>query len=118
MARKIAAPRAPAVPSPVPALLERLAKLTGAGASSERLVRETEAVMAEWKAEGLPASDLTERLEVLRDDLEGGLESAVEQAGDVSRDDKAGMRGATRVVEGLRGALGVVRAAMEDGSGG
>jgi len=112
MARKIPAPRAAAVPSPVPALLERLAKLSGAGAPSERIVRETEAVLAEWKAEGLPATDLTERMEVLRDDLEGGLESAAEQAGDVSRDDKAGLRGASRVVEGLRGALGAVRAAM------
>jgi hypothetical protein len=113
MAKKVSAPRAATIPSPVPAMLERLAKLTGAGASSERIVRETEAFIAEWKAEGLPASDLTERMEVLRDDLDAGLESAVEQAGDVSRDDKAGMRGATRVVDGLRGALGVVRAAME-----
>jgi hypothetical protein len=113
MARKIAAPRAVAVPSPVPALLERVAKLTGAGAAPERLVRETEAVIAEWKGAGLPASDLTERMEVLRDDLEGGLEAAIEQAGDVSRDDKAGMRGATRVVDGLRGTLDAVRAAMD-----
>jgi hypothetical protein len=112
MARKTTAPRAAAIPSPVPALLERLAKLSGAGAAPERIVRETEAVLAEWKAEGLPARDLTERMEVLRDDLQGGLESAVEQAGDVSRDDKAGMRGAARVIDGLRGALSAVRAAM------
>jgi hypothetical protein len=112
MARKISAPRAAAIPSPVPAMLERLAKLTGAGAAPERIVRETEATIADWKAEGLPASDLTERMEVLRDDLEAGLESAEEQAGDVSRDDKAGLRGAARVVDGLRGALGAVKAAM------
>jgi hypothetical protein len=116
MARKSPAPRAAAVPSPVPAILERLAKLTTAGAPSERIVRETEATIADWKAEGLPASEWTERMEVLRDDLEGGLESAEEQAGDVSRDDKAGLRGAARVVEGLRGALGAVKAAMEAAS--
>jgi hypothetical protein len=114
MARKISAPRAVTVTvaSPVPAVLERLVKLTTAGATPDRLVRETEAFIADWKAEGLPASDLTERMEVLRDDLEAGLESAEEQAGDVSRDDKAGMRSATRVVDGLRGALGAVTAAM------
>ena len=112
MARKISAPRAAAVPSPVPAMLERLSKLTGAGASADRMVRETEAVLAEWKAEGLPASDLMERLETLSGDLEGGLEAAEEQAGDVSRDDKAATRDATRVVAGLRGALEAVRGAM------
>jgi hypothetical protein len=112
MARKISAARAPAVPQPVPALLERLSKLTGAGASSDRMVRETEAVLAEWKSEGLPPSDLMERFETLSGDLEGGLEAAEEQAGDISRDDKAATRDATRVVEGLRGALGAVKAAM------
>lgn len=113
MARKPAAPRAAATPSPIPAVLERLAKLTTAGAPAERMIRETEAYMLAWKAEGLAPSDLTERMETLRDDLESGLESAEEQAGDVSRDDKAGTRGAVRVVEGLRGALGAVKAAME-----
>jgi hypothetical protein len=93
-------------------MLERLSKLTGAGASADRMVRETQACIAEWKADGLPESDLRERLETLHDELEGGVESAVEQAGDVSRDDKAGTRDATRVVEGLRGALGAVKAAM------
>ena len=115
MARKMPPPRAAAVSSPVTALLERLAKLTGAGAAPERIVRETEAVLAEWQAEGLAARDLTERMEILGDDLEGGLEAAVEQAGDVSRDDKAATRNAARVVEGLRGALDAVRAAMADG---
>jgi len=115
MARKPSAPRTTPVRSPVPAVLERLAKLSAAGSPPDRIIRETEASIAEWRTEGLSASDLTERMEVLRDDLEGGLEAAEEQAADVSRDDKAGMKAATRVVDGLRGAAGAVRAAMEKG---
>jgi hypothetical protein len=104
--------RRPAPQRPVPAALERLAKLTGAGAVPDRMVRETQAFLNDWRAEGLPLDELTERMETLREDLEGGLESAVEQAADLSRDDKAALRDATRVVDGLRGALGVVTQAM------
>ncbi len=111
MARKPAA----SMPSPVPVVLERLAKLSAAGAPPDRIVRETEASLADWRAEGLSASDLAERMELLRDDLDGGVEAAEEQAADVSRDDKAGMKAAVRVVDGLRGAAGAVRAAMGKG---
>ena len=104
--------RRPAPQSPVPAVLERLAKLTGSGAVPDRMVRETQAFLAGWRAEGLLPDELTERMELLRDDLEGGLESAMEQAADLGRDDKAAMRDAARVVEGLRGALGAVKGAM------
>jgi hypothetical protein len=114
MAGKPAASRT-VTASPVAKILERLAKLSGAGAAPERIARELEACLTDWKAEGLAPSDLTERMEVLRDDLEGGLESAVEQAADVSRDDKPGTRAAAKVVDGLRGAVGVVRAAMGTG---
>jgi len=117
MARKPAASRVAPTPSPVPAVLERLAKLSAAGSAPDRIIRETEASIADWRAEGLSASDWAERMELLRDDLDGGLEAAEEQAADVSRDDKAGIKAATRVVDGLRGAAGAVRVAMEKGGG-
>ena len=107
MARKVSAQAAP-----VPAALERLAKLTASGAAPDRVTRETEAVLADWREEALAPTTLIERLELLRDDLEAGLDSAVEQAGDVSRDDVAGFRNAARVVDGLRGAWSAVCAAL------
>ncbi len=101
MARKPAPSRAAV--APVPAALERLARLAAAGTVPDRLVREAQKIIAEWKADpDLDAGTLRERLETLRDDLAAGVADAAEQAGDVDQSDKSAARQATSILRGLQ----------------
>ena len=99
-------------PSAVPAALERLAKLSGAGASAARMAREAEKIIDEWRAEDLEAATLRDRLETLRDDLAGGVTQAEESSGDVDSGDKGAVRQAKATLDGLVGAHGAVAAAL------
>jgi hypothetical protein len=91
------------LPSPVPAALERLARLAAAGTTPDRMVREAQKIIADWRAEPeLDGADLRERLETLRDDLAAGVASAEEQAGDVDQSDKAAARQSTALLKGLQ----------------
>ncbi len=111
MARKPPPSRAAA--APVPAALERLARLAAAGTVPDRLVREAQKIIAEWKADpGLDAGTLRERLETLRDDLAAGVADAAEQAGDVDQSDKAVARQATSILRGLQAVRDAVVAEM------
>ena len=92
----------------MPAALERLAKLSGAGTGAARMAREAEKIVGEWQSEGLDAADLRERLETLRDDLAGGVTQAEESAGDVDSSDKGAVKQAAATLDGLRAAHGVV----------
>ncbi len=110
MARKPAAKRAPA---PVPAALERLAKLSAAATGPDRMAREAQSIIAMWRAEpDLDAGDLRERLETLRDDLAAGVSDAEEQAGDVDSSDKAATRQAAATVNGLRAVYELVQSEL------
>ncbi len=99
--------------SPVPAALERLAKLSGAGTAAERMAREADRIIGEWQAEGLDASDLRERLEALRDDLAGGVAQAEESSGDVDSSDKGAVRQARATLDGLVAAHRAVMDALD-----
>ena len=99
--------------SPVPAALERLAKLSGAGTAAERMAREADRIIGEWQAEGLDASDLRERLEALRDDLAGGVAQAEESSGDVDSSDKGAVRQARATLDGLAAAHRAVMDALD-----
>lgn len=99
-------------PAPVPDALERLAKLSGAGTGAARMAREAEKIVDEWHAEGLDAAELRERLELLRDDLAGGVTQAEEAAGDVDSSDKGAVKQAGATLDGLRAAHGAVAAAL------
>ncbi len=99
--------------SPVPDALERLAKLSGAGTGAARMARETEKVIAEWRADpALGASALRERLETLRDDLSGGVSQAEEASGDVDSSDKGAVKQAKAALDGLVAAYEAVMAAL------
>ena len=106
-------PRSRSNPSPVPAALERLATLSGAGTAAARMAREAERIIGEWQAEGLDASDLRERLEALRDDLAGGVAQAEEASGDVDSSDKGAVRQTRAMLDGLVAAHRAVMAALE-----
>ncbi len=111
MARKPPPSRAAA--APVPVALERLARLAAAGTPPDRLVREAQKIIAEWKADpDLDAGALRERLETLRDDLAAGVADAAEQAGDVDQSDKAAARQATSTLRGLQAVHDAVVAEM------
>ena len=99
-------------PSPVPAALERLAKLSGAGTGAARMAREAEKIIGEWGSEGLDTAELRERFETLRDDLAGGVAQAEESAGDVDSSDKGAVKQATATLDGLRAAHGAVITAL------
>lgn len=104
MARK--PPPARSIPSPVPAALERLAKLSGTATSPDRMAREAQKIVADWQADpDLPADTLATRLEEMRENLAAGLASAEEQGGDVDGSDKAAVRQATATIQGLKAAL-------------
>ncbi len=113
MSRRPGATRSRATPSPVPAALDRLSRLVGAGTSGDRMVRETEKIIADWRAEpDLDAGALRERLETLRDDIAAGVTSAEEQAADVDQSDKAAVRQSGAMVSGLRAVRDAVLSAM------
>ena len=110
-------PRKPAParsrPSPVAVALERLARLAGTGASPDRMVREAQAAIAEWRAEpDLDPGVLQERLEAMRDDLAAGAAAAEEQAGDVDQGDKAATRQAAASLKGLQAVHAAVAAEL------
>ena len=109
----MAKPPSRSTPSPVPAALERLAKLSGAGTGAARMAREAEKVIAEWQGDpALDASGLRERLETLRDDLSGGVTQAQEASGDVDSSDKGAVRQAKATLDGLVAAHEAVMAAL------
>ena len=109
-----AAPRSRSIPSPVPAALERLAKLSGAGTAAARMAREAEKIIGEWRADpDLDPDTLRDRLETLRDDLAGGVTQAEESSGDVDSSDKGAVRQAKGGLDGLVAAHGAVVAALE-----
>jgi len=111
VARKPLPSRAAA--SPVPAALERLARLAAAGTTPDRLVREALRIVAEWQADlELDAAALRERLELLRDDLAAGVADAAEQAGDVDQSDKAAARQANSTLRALQAVHDAVAAEL------
>ena len=101
-----------ASPSPVATALERLAKLSGAGASAARMAREAEKIVDEWRAEDVEPDTLRDRLEALRDDLAGGVTQAEESSGDVDSSDKGAVRQAKATLDGLAAAHGAAVAAL------
>lgn len=88
--------------NPVPAALERLAKLAAAGTAPDRMGRETDKLLAEWRTD---PDTFEDRLATLRENLQDGVTTAEESAGDVDRDDKAAARGAEASLKALRAAL-------------
>ena len=107
-----ASTRSHSTPSPVPAALERLAKLSGAGTAPARMARETDKIIAEWQAEDLAADAFRERLETLRDDLAGGVTQAEEASGDVDSSDKGAVRQSKATLDGLVAAHEAAMAAL------
>ena len=102
MARKSPPQKSASSPNPVPAALERLAKLAAAGTAPDRMGRETDKLLADWRED---PSTFDDRLATLRENLEEGVSAAEESAGDVDRDDKAAVRGAEASLKALRAAL-------------
>ena len=103
MSRKAMPQKSATAANPVPAALERLAKLAAAGTAPDRMGRETDKLLAGWRAD---AATFDDRLATLRENLEAGVTAAEESAGDVDRDDKAAMRGAEASLKALKAALG------------
>ncbi len=102
MARRPPSQKPTSNPNPVPGALERLAKLAAAGTAPDRMGRETDRLLVEWRQD---LATFTDRLALLRETLEDGVAAAEESAGDVDRDDKAAMRGAEASLKALRAAL-------------
>ncbi len=93
------------VSNPVPAALERLAKLAAAGTPPDRMAREADKLVLEWRTDPETVDD---RLATLRENLEAGISAAEDSAGDVDRDDKAALKGAEASLKALRSALASV----------
>lgn len=99
--------------SPVPAALERLARLAAAGSPPDRMVREAQNLIADWRLDpGLDPGDLRERLETLRENLDAGVASAEELADDTDASDKAATRQAVGSLKALRAVRDAVIAEM------
>ena len=104
----------PRTPSPVAAALDRLARLAAAGSAPDRMVREAQNLIADWRREpDLDASALRERLEEMRDSLSEGVASAEEAVDDVDTSDKA----AAKQAQGSLKALQAVRDAVASEAG-
>ncbi len=86
----------------MPAALERLAKMAAAGTAPDRMMRETDKLLGEWRDD--PAS-FDDRLATLRENLELGVAAAEEDLGNVDRDDKAAVKGAEGTLQAMQGAL-------------
>ena len=76
------------------------------------MAREAERIVAEWQAEDVERDELRGRLELLRDDLAGGVTQAEESSGDVDGSDKGAVRQAKVTLDGLVAAHGAVAAAL------
>ncbi|MFC0408953.1 hypothetical protein [Roseomonas elaeocarpi] len=78
--------------SPDKAALSKLADLAGKGVAPDRVRREVENIVADWRS-GLIGYDerlaLRERLEEMRDQLSEGVESAQEQVDELDQAEKA-----------------------------
>jgi hypothetical protein len=106
--------RPPAIPTPVPDALERLARFAASGTGPNRMVREAQKIITAWQGEpDLDPDGLRRRLETLRDDLTTGIMAAEEQAADVDHSDRAATRQAEASLKGLQAAHTTVVAELD-----
>lgn len=97
------AARKPRAARPVPAALQRILTLAGRGVTPERMAREVDAIVAEWRR--MEAADeelsITEQVEELRAHLADGVSAAEEALSDVDESDAGAVKQARHMLAAL-----------------
>lgn len=87
---------------PIEAALTRLLTLAGRGAPPDRMAREVEAIVADWRlGAGEEPGELREQVEELREQLAAGVAAAEEQAAEIDLGEPGAARQAGRLLASL-----------------
>jgi hypothetical protein len=88
---------------PVDAALKRLVALAGRGVAPNRMAREVDAIVAEWRAAAAAEeeTDLAEQLAELREQLAEGVAAAEEALSDADQSDAGAVKQANQVLAAL-----------------
>jgi len=89
----VMAARRQRTPSPVEGALVRLLALVAKGVQPNRMAREVDAIVAEWRgnAEADPL-EIRERIDALREQVAAGVEDAAEQVSDADQSEPAAVK--------------------------
>lgn len=97
------AARKPRAARPVDAALTRLLALAGRGVSPNRMAREVDAIVAEWRQgeAGEDGADIKDQLDELREQLVAGVAAAEEAVSDVDASDAGAVKQAGHTLASL-----------------